>query len=217
LYRLRKQKAQLEKQLAVQYERQRISTEMHDDIGAGLSGVRLLTEITKNKLKNTEVTGDMDKIYESVGDISAKMKEVIWSLNTENDTIGNLVFFIQKQVRSQLEHYPGEISFDIPTTFPDIQINGEVRRNVYLAVKEAVHNIVKHSGADKIKISVIASDELIITVSDNGKGMDIEKNKSTGNGMKNMRMRMQKINGEFFIKNGEGTILTFKIPLKSGL
>ena len=216
-YQLRKQKNILEKQLAVQYERQRISTEMHDDIGAGLSGVRLLTEMTKNKLKNTDATGEIDKIYESVGDISAKMKEVIWSLNTENDNLGNLVFFIQKQVRSQLEHYPGEISFDIPATFPDIQINGEVRRNVYLAVKEAVHNIIKHSGADKIKLSITADDSLVITVADNGKGLDIEKNKSTGNGMRNMYMRMKNINGSLLIKNGKGTILTFKIPLKTGL
>ena len=83
----------MEKELAVQLERQRISSEMHDDIGAGLSGVRLLTEITRSKLKDADASTEMDKIYESVGEISAKMKEVIWSLNTENDDLESLIAF----------------------------------------------------------------------------------------------------------------------------
>jgi len=217
LYRLRKQRGLMEKQLAVQYERQRISSEMHDDIGAGLSGVRLLTEMTKNKLKDKESAEDIAKIYESVGDISAKMKEVIWSLNAENDHLNNLVYYLQKQVKAQLENYAGELTFDIPETIPDVTITGDIRRNIYLLVKEAVHNIIKHSGANKIKIDIQFNGEMTMTISDNGQGIDLTQSYYAGNGMKNMRKRIQQLNGLFQIKNINGVTLIFTIPLKPAL
>jgi ligand-binding sensor domain-containing protein/two-component sensor histidine kinase len=212
-YKLRKQKAILEKQLAVQYERQRISAEMHDDIGAGLSGIRLLTEITKNKVKDEKGAEEVEKIYQSVGDISSKMKEVIWSLNTENDKLSNLIFYIQKQARHWLENYPCQLTVDLPEMMPDTIINGEARRNIFLIVKEAIHNIIKHSGANRVIIKITCNSKLVITISDNGKGIAAEQNKDDGNGMKNMRLRVQKLNGKFFIKTQEGLTLTVEIPI----
>jgi ligand-binding sensor domain-containing protein/signal transduction histidine kinase len=212
-YQLRKQRIVLEKQLAVQYERQRISSEMHDDIGAGLSGVRLLTEITKNKLKNTDATGDIDKIYQSVDDISAKMKEVIWSLNTENDDISSMISYIVQQVRIMVEHYSCELSIDLPDKFPDIEISGEARRNIYLAVKESVHNIIKHSGASMISLSVSCNTNLLISIRDNGKGFNNSDEAKGGNGLRNMRQRMKNIGGNLILQSHDGTSVLFEIPL----
>ena len=210
--RLRKQRSLLEKQLAVQFERQRISAEMHDDIGAGLSGIRLLTEMTRGKVKDTAASSEVEKIYESVGDISAKMKEVIWSLNTENDELSSLISYIQRQARSWLEHYPCQLTITIPEKIPDLEIDGESRRNIFLTVKEAVHNIIKHSGANKVNINIVCDEQLIISVSDNGRGIGVEEN--TGNGLKNMKHRIQQLSGNFFIQNSEGVTLTFEIPYK---
>lgn len=212
--RLRKQRAILEKQLAVQVERQRISSEMHDDIGAGLSGIKLLTEMTKQKIKDENASSEVEKIYQSVGDISAKMKEVIWSLNTENDHLSSLISYIQRQVRQWLENYPCQLRVTIPDHIPDVEISGESRRNILLTVKEAVHNIIKHSGADKVNISIVCDKELIISVSDNGKGFHLGENASTGNGLKNMKKRIDHLNGNFFITNHEGSTLVFKVPIK---
>jgi ligand-binding sensor domain-containing protein/two-component sensor histidine kinase len=217
LYRLRKQKALLEKQLAVQMERQRISTEMHDDIGAGLSGIRLMTEMAKLKSKDTEASGEIEKIYQSVGDVSSKMKEVIWSLNTENDTLGNLIGYLQKQSRQMMEHYPGKFQLTLPVSSPEIKISGEVRRHIYLAVKEALNNIIKHSRAGLVEMNIICNDQLTIIISDNGKGIPENENNSGGNGLRNMRMRMNKVGGEFFMKNENGVSLTFIIPLQTTL
>jgi signal transduction histidine kinase len=211
--RLRKQRVILEKQLAVQLERQRISAEMHDDIGAGLSGIKLLTEMTKGKVKDTAASSEVEKIYESVGDISAKMKEVIWSLNAENDQLPSLISYIQKQARQWLENYPCQLDITIPEKIPTVEISGESRRNIFLIVKEAVHNIIKHSGADKVNINIGCEEQLTISVSDNGSGIDASGN-STGNGLKNMRYRIQQLNGKFFIQNNNGVILTFEIPYK---
>jgi ligand-binding sensor domain-containing protein/two-component sensor histidine kinase len=216
-YQLRKQKILLEKQLAVQYERQRISAEMHDDIGAGLSGIRLLTEMTKNKVTDEKAAEEIDKIYQSVGDISSKMKEVIWSLNTENDNLSNLVFYIQKQARLWLEHYPCQLVIETPETIPAIDINGEARRNIFLIVKEAVHNIIKHSGADKVNITITSNHQFIICIADNGKGFTTAQNDGMGNGMKNMRQRVQALQGKLEIKNEQGVSLTIKLPLQPAI
>lgn len=214
-YQLRKQKTALEKQLAVQYERQRISSEMHDDIGAGLSGIRLLTELTKKKIKDEQTVEDVEKIYQSVGDISAKMKEVIWSLNTDNDTLVSLLTYLQTQARAWLEHFPCQLQIIAPQSIPEININGEARRNIFLLVKEAVHNIIKHSGADKVVIDMRCNnDQLLLSVSDNGKGLPTEEINGTGNGMKNMKQRIGKLQGRLDIKNSNGLTLTFEIPLK---
>jgi len=214
-YQLRKQRATLEKQLAVQFERQRISAEMHDDIGAGLSGIRLLTEMTKNKVKDEQTAEEINKIYQSVGDISSKMKEVIWSLNTENDNLPNLVAYIQKQARLSLENYPCHLAVEIPEKITDVEIDGETRRNIVMIVKEAIHNIIKHSGADKVNLTINSSHrQLTITIADNGKGIINTQNNTAGNGMKNMRTRIEKLKGKLFIQNKEGLTLIFEIPLK---
>lgn len=214
-YQLRKQKIALEKDLAVQYERQRISAEMHDDIGAGLSGIRLLTEMTKNKIKDEQASEEIDKIYKSIGEISSRMKEVIWSLNTENDHLSNLALYIQKQARQWLENYPAKLSINTSENIPDKLVSGETRRNIFLVIKEAIHNIIKHSDATEVSIQISFPDNsLQISISDNGKGLDINEPNTAGNGMKNMKQRIQKLNGNIFIDNKEGLTLTFEIPIQ---
>jgi signal transduction histidine kinase len=159
----------------------------------------------------------MEKIYESVGDVSAKMKEVIWSLNTENDSLSSLISYLQRQARVMMENYPGKFSMTMPDSIPDIQINGETRRHIYLIVKEALHNIIKHSGADKVEVEITCGEKLRIIVADNGKGLNPDQNNDGGNGLKNMRQRIQQLNGSFFIKNDNGLTLIFEIPLKPAL
>jgi len=188
---------------------------MHDDIGAGLSGIKLLAEVTKGKLKDEVVSKEIEKIYESVGDVSAKMKEVIWSLNTENDHLSSLISYIQRQVRQWLENYPCRLSITIPEHIPDADISGESRRNILLAVKEAVHNIIKHSGADKVNIDIACNKQLIITIADNGKGFHLDENAYAGNGLRNMKQRIDNLEGKLLIKNQEGSTLIFEIPIKN--
>ena len=216
LAKLRRQGMAMEKQLAVQYERQRISSEMHDDIGAGLSGIKLLTEMTRNKSTDERMTGEVDKIYQSVGDLSAKMKEVIWSLNMENDNLTNLITYLQKQFRVWLEHYPCKQNIDMPIEVPEINVSGETRRNIYLVVKEAIHNIIKHSNASIVEMSIKCdNNKLKIKISDNGNGTRDSSGNETGNGLKNMKRRVAQMNGKFQIDQHKGFNLYFEIPLES--
>jgi signal transduction histidine kinase len=188
---------------------------MHDDIGAGLSGVRLLTEFTRSKSKTGEITEELDKIYQSIGDISAKMREVIWSLNTENDSLENLIYYLQRQARIILEHYHGQLSISIPDEIPEIRLNGHTRRNIYLSVKEAMHNIIKHSDADKIDVTILCDHRILIRIADNGRGIDLSQQKTMGNGIKNIQRRMQQMGAKLTIKNEQGLVLIFEIPYNS--
>jgi signal transduction histidine kinase len=170
--------------------------------------------MTKGKVRDEAVGAEMEKIYQSVGDISGKMKEVIWSLNTENDQLSSLISYIQRQVRLWLENYPCHLNIKIPENIPDVEISGESRRNIFLAVKEAVHNIIKHSGADRINIDITCNEALKISISDNGSGIHLDKSNDIGNGLRNMRQRMRQLNGKFLMQNTEGLTLTFEIPFK---
>ncbi len=211
--RLRKQRALMEKQLAVELERQRISSEMHDDIGAGLSGIRLLTEVAKQQSKDAQSLSELEKIYNSVGDVAERMREVIWSLNTEYDHLDSLIDFLRKQSRLVMEHYPCTFDIKVPEEIPDIKISGDARRHIYLAVKEALHNIIKHSGADYVELTISLRSRMVITIADNGKGFDMENNHFSGNGLRNMRRRMEQLKGNFNVNNTKGTLLTLEIPI----
>jgi ligand-binding sensor domain-containing protein/signal transduction histidine kinase len=211
--RLRKQRTLMEKQLAVELERHRISSEMHDDIGAGLSGIRLLTEVAKRQSNDVQSLSELEKIYNSVGDLAERMREVIWSLNTENDHLESLIDFLRKQSHLVMEHYPCTFDIKMPEQIPDIKISGEARRHIYLAVKEALHNIIKHSGADYVELVISLNSKLVITIADNGKGIDLQNNNFSGNGLKNMRRRIEQLKGKFYINNTKGTLLTFEIPI----
>jgi len=213
-HQLQKQNAILEKKLALQFERQRIAAEMHDDIGAGLSGIRLLTEITKNKLTDKKTSDELKKIHEQVGNISTRMREVIWSLDTSNDYLPNLVEYIVKQARMMMEHYNGVFTYKASSEIPMVQVGGETRRHIYLTVKEALHNVIKHSKADKVNMAILYADNsLRIIISDNGIGVIMnDPGQQSGNGIRNMKERMTAVNGSINYIHKNGLTIELSIP-----
>jgi signal transduction histidine kinase len=93
-------------------------------------------------------------------------------------------------------------------------MSGEKRRNIFLSVKEALNNIMKHAQASKVRVNIdTAGDKLLIVITDNGIGMDVEKLRRFGNGLNNMKRRMQSIHGDFKIECNQGTILYFELPI----
>jgi len=215
LARLQKQQMEYEKLLAVQMERQRISSEIHDDIGAGLSGIRLLSEMTSQKIQNIELRDEVNKIHSSISELSGKMREVIWSLNTDNDTLENLIYFLQRQTVQLFENSSIKVIVTMPhESIPEVSINGEKRRHILLIVKEALHNVIKHSHATWCQLTMnITNDILIIIVADNGKGLEHNKGNEWGNGMRNMNKRTNQVGGTVTIDGKTGTVLKFEIPI----
>jgi signal transduction histidine kinase len=205
-----------EKELAVlkgqQQERERISADMHDELGAGMTAIRLMSEIARNKMKeNTPV--EIDKISSSANEVLNKMNAIIWSMNSGNDTVDNLISYIRSYAYEYLESTPIECRVNTPENIPDIELTGDKRRNIFLCVKESLNNALKHSHASMITINIDATEHLTITIIDNGPGIDLQKLRQFGNGLKNIARRMESIGGSFTIANDKGTITTLVLPL----
>ncbi len=205
-----------EKEIAVykaqQEERQRISADMHDELGAGMTAIRLMSEIARNKMKeNTPI--EIEKISHSADDVLNKMNAIIWSMNSGNDTLDNLVSYIRSYA---LEYFDGtnvDCRVKVPDHVPEIELAGDKRRNVFLCLKETLNNTLKHAGASLVEIDIRIGEELYIRISDNGKGIDLEKLRQFGNGLKNIARRMESIGGTCHIENKNGTVTTLTLPL----
>jgi signal transduction histidine kinase len=103
---------------------------------------------------------------------------------------------------------------DVPDNFPTSFVSGEFRRNVYLTIKEALHNVVKHSQASSVKITINIKDNLSITIADNGIGLDKKNIRPFSNGLTNMQNRIKEIQGDFVILNESGTTVKIVVPLQ---
>lgn len=207
---------EIEKQLAVltaqQQERERISADMHDELGAGMTAIRLMSEIARNKMKeNTPV--EIEKISSSANDVLNKMNAIIWSMNSGNDMIDNLISYIRSYAYEYFENTPVACKINSPENIPALTISGDKRRNLFLCIKETLNNILKHAEATAVEITVSVSTEITVVIADNGKGINKETLRQFGNGLKNISRRMESIGGSFTIENNNGTVTTLTLPL----
>lgn len=206
------EKKVLENQIAIiqaqQEERNRISADMHDDLGAGMTTIRLYSELAKGKLADRPIP-EIEKISSSANELLNKMNAIIWSMSSSNDSLGNMVAYVRSYSLEYFENTGIDCKITIPENLPNIVIGGEVRRNVFLVVKEALNNVLKHSKATEVAITLeLVPGGLKLLIQDNGVGIDLEKLRQFGNGLKNMKKRMEDIGAEFFIENNNGTLVT---------
>ncbi|MFN8291875.1 MAG: sensor histidine kinase [Chitinophagaceae bacterium] len=205
-----------EKEIAVykaqQEERQRISADMHDELGSSITAIRLMNEIARKKMKE-DAPQEMEKISQSADDVLNKMNAIIWSMNSSNDTMDNLVSYIRAWSLEYLENTPVVCRVHTPEHIPEKELSGDKRRNLFLCVKETLNNMLKHAGATAVDITITIGAELVIRISDNGKGIELDKLRRFGNGLRNIRRRMESIGGSFTIGNDQGTVTTLVLPL----
>ena len=212
--KLEKQMAILEKQQAIEKERTRIATDMHDDLGAGLSRIKFLSETIGIKKQQQEpIEEDVNKIREYSHEMIDKMGEIVWALNEKNDTLSDLLSYTRAYAVEYLSQHGISCTVEAPEQLPAGFVSGEFRRNVYLTVKEALHNIVKHSQASAVTIRIHTAEKLNIEIQDNGTGFNKTAIRQFSNGLSNMQSRIKEINGDFKIENGAGTTVKINIPL----
>ena len=206
--KLAKEKAVMERQKAIQNERLRIATDLHDDFGASLSRIKFLSEkIRLQHAEQQELRESLKKISHYSDQVSEKMGEIVWALNERYDSVGDLFGFC----RSYASEYMGD-SYRLTyandeTINENAKIAGEQRRNVFLCFKEALHNIRKHADATEVRIhfSFLEKENAIrIKIKDNGKGMDANAIRPFANGLENMRQRMINIGGNIAFVNSNG-------------
>ncbi len=211
---LKAQKILLEKKQAVEKERTRIATDMHDDLGAGLSRIKFLSEtIGIKKQKEQPIEDEISSIRNYTHEMIDKMGEIVWALNEKNDSLNDLLSYTRSYAVEYLTENGIRCTVESTDEFPTVFVTGEFRRNIYLAVKEALHNIVKHAAARQVCISFRVNHELEITIKDDGRGFDPDRSRPHSNGLINMKKRMRDIGGSFEIKAMEGTYVHLRAPL----
>jgi signal transduction histidine kinase len=211
-FRLRKK---LEQQQAIINERKRISADLHDDVGSGLSRIMLLTELVKNEAKTPETRKEAEKIAAISKELSANISEIIWALNANNDNLESLVAYIRRYAAEFFDDSAVNIKITSTGEITGIPISGELRREIFYTVKEALHNIYKHSQATEAKLAFAIKDELLtIVIQDNGVGIPENETGRYGNGLTNMQQRMEAVGGHIRIENHEGTKITLEVPVR---
>ena len=213
-FRTRKQKSEFEKKQAIEKERTRIATDMHDDLGAGLSRITFLSQsILTKKIKDELIKTELEKITSFSDEMSEKMGEIVWALNEKNDTLADLIAYTRSYAVEYLSNHNIECEANTPLNLPATFITGEMRRNIFLSVKECLHNVVKHAGATKVCFSVQLHHEMKIVIHDNGKGIDRSNQRAFSNGLENINKRMKEINGKVNFANEQGTKVSLTVPL----
>ena len=212
---------ELEKQLAIlkaqQDERNRISADMHDDLGAGMTAIRLYSELAKNKAGDL-VLPEINKISSSANELLNKMNAIIWSMNSSNDTLPNLVAYIRIYALEYLENTGVHCRIFLPDEIPPVIVSGELRRNVFLVVKEALNNMLKHAQATELTITLtITREAALLVFQDNGRGINFDSIRQFGNGLKNMKKRMEDVGIQFDIENRNGTMIRLIRPFNPPL
>lgn len=212
---LREQNLKLEKHLAIEQERNRIASEMHDDLGSGLTTIKYLSEKALLQAETNDDRAQIQKIADQSQDLIRNMSEIIWALNLRNDNLGNLLAYLRRYSSEYLEDNRLKILWDQAEIPQELKVTGEKRRNVFLVVKELLHNIVKHAGATEVDIDTVLKDQsLTISIKDNGSGFDYESGLDQGNGLYNLARRIDSINGSWELKSdGKGTLVEFTFPL----
>ena len=192
---------------AQQEERNRISADMHDDLGAGVTAIRLLSELAKARLGDGAVP-EIEKISSSANELLNNMNAIIWTMNGNNDSFQSMVAYIRSYAIEYFENTGIKCTIDIPSRLPDFPVQGEIRRNIFLVVKEALNNILKHAKATEVLLVLKKdTDGLSFYIHDNGTGIDLNNLRRFGNGLKNMRERMSKSGIDLSIQNSNGTIV----------
>jgi len=187
---------------------------MHDDLGAGLSRIKFLSEtIGIKKQQQQPIEDEIGKIRQYSHDMIDKMGEIVWALNEKNDSLSDLLSYTRVYAMEYLSQNGITCNVEVPDHFSTSFVSGEFRRNIYLTVKEALHNIVKHSQATSVIIKIHVNDRLEFSLKDNGVGFDKNNIRPFSNGLTNMENRIKEINGEFLILNGKGTTIKIIVPI----
>ena len=211
--KLERQQLILEKQQAIDQERSRIAADMHDDLGAGLTKIKYITEHILEKTDSGEtVQPELQKLKSFSSELVESMGEIIWAASEKNNLLSDTLYYLRSYAVNYCEENDLDCQFEIPAIINDRIVGGNIRRNIFLLLKEGLHNVVKHAGAKKVTIKISVTEKLELLINDDGKGLSESENISNGNGLINMKKRVQELNGSIEFKNSNGTSIIIHLP-----
>lgn len=218
--RLKRRLRVLGQQVALERERTRIARDIHDDLGTHLTQISLLSALGQQQLTEPDaVSGRFSAISETATDLGQKLDAIVWAVNPRHDTLESLARYLTRYAGDMCGRFGRRLRLDVPADLPEITLSSDVRHNLFLAVKEALHNSLRHSGSPELRLSLAAAaDRLTVTVADDGSGIAPEA-AGTGDGLHNMQQRLADSGGTCDISTsaGSGTSVRFTLPFSSPL
>ena len=229
--RLERRLERLEQQRALERERARIAKDIHDDLGASLTRISMLSQSARAELDHSDAAlQDLDRIYETSRELTRAMDEIVWAVNPEHDTLDSLATYLGKFAQDFLAAAHIKCRLDVPMQLPPWPLTAEIRHNLFLAFKEALNNAVKHAHTSEVWIS-LAIDGMGFTLQLEDKGCGFSPDRgsngapgdparlSGGYGLVNMRRRLAELGGRCEIQStpGAGTRVAFVVHVKVAL
>ncbi len=213
--RLRKDKKQIEELSRILALRQRLSADIHDDIGSTLSSISLYTHSLLMQPQNSTQQIVLEKIKQNAKQVQESLSDMVWNINPEMDLMAKVVARMRNFGAEMTETNGIEFLFEITSEIINLKIDMAARRNLYLIYKEAINNAVKYANCSTISVNLsIVDSNLLMTIIDNGVGFETAA-EYHGNGLRNMQRRASESKGQLTIKSipTSGTTVTLIIPI----
>lgn len=208
---------QTKSQQLLQLERARIARDIHDDLGARLTQLVLQGEVAQSELPvNSEMRLQIDQMCQRARDLSHAMDEIVWAVNSRRDTLRDFATHMCKYAQAFLNTTSIRCRLDVEVDLPPLPFDLPIRRNLFLAVKEALNNAAKHSEATELFLTIKRQGQgVVVVVADNGKGIGLEQASLERNGLTNMNERMSQVGGTCRISGepDKGCRVEFTIPV----
>ena len=206
--------------------RTRIATDLHDDIGSGLSRMAILSEVVKRQMGDTaeQSVPLLTEIADSARTLVDSMRDIVWAIDPRRDDLSNLIFRVRQFASDVLEPQKIKLDFQVSSELEKVKLDPEQRRHLFLIFKEAINNIARHAQCNAVSLSItVAHNRMIAEIRDDGRGFQdvrpqqsLTNGRAGGHGLGNMRSRAAQLGGHLSVDSapGHGTSLTLTIPLK---
>jgi signal transduction histidine kinase len=217
--RYRRRFERLQQQQALERERTRIARDLHDDLGTGLVEINLGSELAQDPaLGSDEVREHTREIGVRAREMVTALDEIVWAVNPRHDSVSSLATYFCQFAQHFLKATSVRCHLDVAPDLPAAPLNAEQRHSLFLAFKEALSNVVQHSGATDLRLIIaVSGSTLTITLSDNGRGLTpaVPRAGNGADGLGNMQRRLHQLGGHCELGSSleKGVTVTFKVPL----
>ncbi len=227
--RMHRRLEKLERLQAIDRDRDRIAKDIHDDLGASLTRITMLSQSVLGEPQLPgHVAARLERIHGTARELTRSMDEIVWAVNPRHDTLDSLASYLSRFAYEFLSAAGIRCRLDFPLQLPVWPLAAELRHNLFLAFKETLHNVVSHAAATEVHVALqLEARKLVLTVADDGRGFDVDEphagapskpdRLSQGDGLANIRRRLAEIHGDCEIQSqpGQGTTVKFIVPIQA--
>jgi signal transduction histidine kinase len=211
----------VERQHEIERERARVAHDLHDDLGAQLTEVNMLSSLVKSTAASVDERDRyLDELSKTAERMVTSLDEIVWAVNPRNDSTASLAGYFCSYAQQFLALASVSCGLDVAEDLPDCPLNPKCRQELFRAFKEALTNVVRHSAATKVWLHIsVLNDTLIVAVTDDGQGIEPGRREAGADGLANMQERLSELGGSCEIQSerGKGTTVRFQVPLSRAL